>query len=349
MRLLTVPGDSWRVGPTHSLPARRYARGMTSVPPVDWQLAQRVGAVLIDPGPELAEPELSRLVAGLREAASRAEGIVARTTGLQAPPGAPALVVDRPTWLRWNVQLASFLFAPYVTQRPSPADRMAGAATAVQVGTVLAWVSGRVLGQYDPYAAVPRLLLVAPTIAAVERSLDVDHDAFRRWICIHEVTHRYQFGQAPWLPEHLRSLVARVVDAETPSLLGLLRGGRSLSFAEVALGPEGREALSSVTAVMSLVEGYADVMMDRTDEVPGVASLRAKLSGRRNAPGLDAVMRGLMGLDVKHAQYSDGAAFCTAVIDRVGVEGLNRVYERVDNLPSGAEIGSPDSWVDRVC
>jgi coenzyme F420 biosynthesis associated uncharacterized protein len=322
---------------------------MTSVPPVDWQLAERVGALLVDPGPELAEPELTQVVAGLRVAASRAEEIVARTTRLQAPAGAAPLVVDRTTWLRWNVRLASWLFAPYVTERPSLAQRLAGEATAVQVGTVLAWVSGRVLGQYDPYAEVPRLLLVAPTIAAVERSLGVDHDAFRLWVCIHEVTHRYQFEHAPWLPEHLRSLVARVVDAETPDLLGVLRGGRSLSFAEVALGPEGREALASVTAVMSLVEGYADVMMDRTDEVPGVASLRAKLMGRRNAPGLDAVMRGLMGLDVKHAQYSDGAGFCTAVIDRVGVDGLNRVYERVENLPSGAEIAHPDSWVDRVC
>ena len=322
---------------------------MTSVPPVDWELAERVGALLVDPGPELPEPELAEVVAGLRVAAQRADEIVARTTGLQAPPGAPPLVVDRPTWLRWNVRLASWIFAPYVADRASLAERLAGEATAVQVGSVLAWVSARVLGQYDPYAEVPRLLLVAPTIAAVERSMGVDHEAFRLWICIHEVTHRYQFGQAPWLAEHLRSLVAQVVDAETPSLLGLLRGGRSLSFAEVALGPQGREALASVTAVMSLVEGYADVMMDRTDEVPGVASLRAKLQGRRSAPGLDAVMRGLMGLDVKHAQYSDGAAFCTAVIDRVGVPGLNRVYERAENLPTAAEIADPGSWVGRVC
>jgi len=322
---------------------------MTSVPPVDWSLAERLGARLVDPGPELSDSELAEVVAGLRVAAERADEIVARTTGLQAPPGAPPLVVDRPTWLRWNIRLAAGLFAPYVTDSPTIAERLAGEATAVQVGTVLAWVSGRVLGQYDPYAEVPRLLLVAPTIAAVERSMGVDKDAFRLWVCLHEVTHRYQFGQAPWLPEHLRTLVAEVVDAESPSLLGVLRGGRSLSFAEVALGPQGREALAGVTAVMSLVEGYADVMMDLTDEVPGVATLREKFTGRRNAPGLDAVMRGLMGLDVKHAQYTDGATFCRAVIDQVGANGLNRVYERVENLPTSAEIADPTAWVRRVC
>ena len=322
---------------------------MTSVPPVDWSLAQRLGARLVDPGPELTDSEVTQVVAGLRVAAEQADEIVARTTGLTAPPGAPPLVVDRPTWLQWNVRLAAWMFAPYVSERPTISERLAGQATAVQVGTVLAWVSGRVLGQYDPYAEVPRLLLVAPTIAAVERSMGADKEAFRLWVCIHEVTHRYQFGQAPWLPEHLRTLVAQVVDAETPSLLGMLRGGRSLSIAEVALGPKGREALAGVTAVMSLVEGYADVMMDRTDAVRGVATLREKFNGRRSAPGLDAVMRGLMGLDVKHAQYSDGASFCRAVIDRVGVEGLNRTYERVENLPTPAEIADPGAWVDRVC
>lgn len=329
--------------------ADQYARHMTSVPPVDWSLAERLGARLVDPGPELSDAELAEVVAGLRVAADRADEIVARTTGLHAPLGAPPLVVDRTTWLRWNVRLASWLFEPYVDEHPTLSERVSGEATAVQVGTVLAWVSSRVLGQYDPYAEVPRLLLVAPTIAAVERSMGVDKDAFRLWVCIHEVTHRYQFGQAPWLPEHLRTLVATVVDAETPSLIGILRGGRPLSFAEIALGPEGRAALAGVTAVMSLVEGYADVMMDRTDMVAGVAGLREKFDGRRSAPGLDAVMRGLMGLDVKHAQYTDGAAFCRAVIDRVGVEGLNRVYERVENLPSSAEIADPGAWVDRVC
>jgi uncharacterized protein (DUF2342 family) len=83
--------------------------------------------------------------------------------------------------------------------------------------------------------------------------------------------------------------------------------------------------------------------------VAGVASLREKFTGRRNAPGLDAVMRSLMGLDVKHAQYTDGAAFCRVVIDRVGVEGLNRVYERVENLPTTSEIADPGAWVNRVC
>lgn len=320
---------------------------MSSVPPVDWSLAERVGTALVEPGPDLPEVAMADLVGGLREAAARAEDLVAETTGLTAPPPAPPLVVDRTTWLRWNVRLASWLFAPYVDAQPSVSDRLLGEATAVQVGTVLSWVSGRVLGQFDPYAEVPRLLLVAPTIAAIEKTIG-DPAAFRLWVCVHEVTHRYQFGQAPWLPEHLRSLVAHVVEVETPPLWGLLGRDRPRSLAELTLGPEGRRALADVSAVMSLLEGYADVMMDRTTAVPGVAAMRERFTARREARGLDAVLRSLVGLDVKHAQYSEGAAFCRAVIDRVGVEGLNRVYESVDLLPTSDEIADPGTWVDRV-
>lgn len=322
---------------------------MTSVPPVDWSLAERVGARLIDPGPEMDKSEMAEVVHGLRNAADKADEIVAQTTGLHAPPGAPPLLVDRTAWLRWNVQLASGFFQQYATEQPTLTDRLSGKATAVQFGMVLAWVAGRVLGQYDPYAEVPRLLLVAPTVAAAERRMGVDKDAFRLWVCIHEVIHRYQFGQAPWLPEHLRRLVSEVVDAESPSLLGALRGGRHLGILEVALGPEGKKSLEAVTAVMSLIEGYADVMMDRTDMVAGVSVLRDKLNESRNASGLDAVIRGLMGIDLEHAQYTDGAVFCRAVIDRVGLEGLNRVYEQVDNLPTKAEISDPGAWMERVC
>ena len=316
---------------------------MTSVPPVDWALAERVGTRLVDPGPDLPDAEMEALVSGLRAAAARAEALVPEITGLTAPPAETPLIVDRSTWLRWNVRLAGWLFEPYEDPHPSLADRVTGRATAVQVGTVLAWVSGRVLGQYDPYADVPRLLLVAPTISAVESTITSDHDAFRLWVCLHEVTHRYQFGQAPWLPAHLRTLIAEVVDVESPSLLSLLGRDRPKSLAEATLGPEGR------AAVMSLLEGYADVMMDRTTQVPGVASMRERFSARREARGLDAVLRSLMGLDVKHAQYSEGARFCRAVIDRVGVEGLNRVYGSVAELPSSDEIAEPGAWVDRVC
>ena len=78
---------------------------------------------------------------------------------------------------------------------------------------MLAFLSARVLGQYEVFGTGGRLLLVAPNIVAVERELGVDPADFRLWVCLHEVTHRVQFTAVPWLREHLRDEIAAFVDA----------------------------------------------------------------------------------------------------------------------------------------
>ena len=40
---------------------------------------------------------------------------------------------------------------------------------------------------------------MAPNIVSAERHLDVEPRDFRLWVCLHEETHRVQFGGVPWL------------------------------------------------------------------------------------------------------------------------------------------------------
>jgi uncharacterized protein (DUF2342 family) len=63
---------------------------------------------------------------------------------------------------------------------------------------------------------------------------------------------------------------------------------------------------------------------------------------------VDVLLRRLLGMEAKMRQYRDGAVFVRAVIDRVGVEGFNRVWGGPDTLPLAAEIPDPDAWVARV-
>ncbi len=322
---------------------------MNNVPPVDWSSATKVGLGLVPAGPKLSRDEIAELVADLRVCAERAEAIVSGTTQLTAPPAAEPYVVDRPTWLRWNADLAGGLLGPYTSTSPTLVERAVGGAAALQVGTTLAWLGTKVLGQFDPFAATPRLLLVAPNVADAERKLGVDHHAFRLWVCVHEVTHRYQFAHAPWLADHLRGLLARVVAGEAQTPAGWRPSLGAAALLEAALGADGKAALGEITAVMSLLEGYADFMMDRTGKIPGVDAIRARFQVRREAPGFDAVLRTLTGLDVKVAQYRNGASFCRQVVEAVGVDGLNRAYLGVETLPTPEEISEPARWVDRVC
>jgi len=211
------------------------------------------------------------------------------------------------------------------------------------------------------------LLLVAPNIVAAERKLGVDPSDFRLWVCLHEVTHQLQFTGVPWLKPHLESEIAAFVEATdlTPEVLrerlqdvlrslgDAIRGGDGESEGLLALvkDPAQRAVLDRVTAVMSLVEGHAEFVMDGVgpDVVPTVRTLRKRFAQRRKGRGpVDRVLRRLLGLEQKMKQYADGRTFVGGVIELVGMEGFNRVWEGPANLPLIEELTAPALWVERV-
>lgn len=102
---------------------------------------------------------------------------------------------------------------------------------------------------------------------------------------------------------------------------------------------------------MSLLEGHADVVMDDVGPqvIPTVAHIRAQFDQRRKGVGaLDRLLRRLLGLEAKMAQYRDGARFVRGVVDEVGMERFNAVWSEPAHLPSRAEIADPAAWVARV-
>ena len=334
-------------------------------PAVDWDLAARLAARAVRSGPAATRAERAELVDELRAAAPVAAGHVARITRMApADPAAPphdVRVVDRASWARANVRALEGL-----TGRVGvPADRgLRGTAGAGQVAAVLGLLSGAVLGQYDPWGPRGTLLLVAPNVLAVERSLGVDPADFRLWVTLHEQTHAQQFASAPWLVGHLtdrlRVLLADEADGRrggrgrrAPEEHEESRAGGPRSLLDL-LDPRQRVLLDEVGAVMALLEGHADVTMDAVGRsvVPSVRRIRRRFEARRSgAPGTGGMRRALravLGMDVKLAQYRDGAAFVRAVRRRVGTDGLNAVWASADALPSAAEIADPAAWVHRV-
>jgi coenzyme F420 biosynthesis associated uncharacterized protein len=182
-------------------------------------------------------------------------------------------------------------------------------------------------------------------------------------VCLHEETHRVQFTATPWLGDHLLGEMGALADTIEPSGLleeGLsrvveavrgVRSGGGGSIIDVIGSPEQKAIVDRVTGVMSLLEGHADVVMDGVGPsvIPSVATIRRKFNERRKGLGtLDKVLRRLLGLDAKMAQYRDGAKFVRTVVDKVGMADFNAVWDRPENLPSRTEIADPGAWVDRV-
>jgi coenzyme F420 biosynthesis associated uncharacterized protein len=341
---------------------------------VDYDFAKRTGRTIVSPGPQVSSDEAAEIVADLRAAATAAVAPVAETSRLTAPDDAPAvLVVDRAGWIDANVDSFKAMLDPVVDKlntrkkgQPSGATAAAigSKVTGAEMGGLLAFFSSKVLGQYDlAPGGTPRLLLVAPNIVATERRLEVDPSDFRRWVAMHEETHRVQFTAVPWLRDHMVSRTQSLaVDlAPTPEDLSSRFEQFLKNFPEVissgeGIGqlfatPEQKARIAEITAVMSLLEGHADVVMDDVGPaiIPSVDEIRRKFDQRRNgAVGVDRLLRKLLGLEAKMRQYRDGAIFVRAVMDQVGRDGFNAVWTSPETLPRPEEIIEPGAWVRRV-
>jgi len=334
---------------------------------VDWDFAVTVGSKLAGPGPVVSADEALAVVAELRQGADRSTPLVQEFTGLRTEAGtAPVLVVDRGGWIQANADGFSQILAPIVdrlVEKKGEPGAVAGAigsrVTGAEVGLMLGFLGTKVLGQFDPFHAPNgRLLLVAPNIVHAEREISADPTDFRLWVCLHEETHRVQFTANPWLGEHLLDQMNAVAGTIEPSALvdGLRRGAEAIrsgdgSILDLVSTPEQKEILDRVTGVMSLLEGHADVVMDGVGPtvIPSVAQIRKKFNQRRQGVGtLDKLLRRLLGLDAKMAQYRDGAVFVRHVVDKVGMDDFNAVWSGPDTLPSKAEITDPDAWITRV-
>ena len=352
--------------------------GDGDVPPlVDWDVALATARRLAKPGPAVRAGEARAVVADLRVRAGTAEAHVRSFTGMAAPSAsAPVVVVDRPGWVKANTGAFDEVLAPLarlVASKRKEGNGRGGAMSAkvagVEAGALLAYLSSRVLGQFDPFysggGASGRLLLVAPNVVHIERELDLDPADFRTWVCVHEETHRVQFTAVPWLRDYLRAqihafvaetevdpaaLVDRLRDA-LGAVVGSFRGRGEVSLVELVQTPRQREILDRLVGLMSLLEGHAEYVMDGVgpDVIPSVADIRTKFTKRREGAGpVDRALRRLLGLELKMKQYRDGAVFVRAVVDAVGRDSFNRVWTSPDTLPTRDEISNPDAWLQRT-
>jgi len=343
---------------------------------VDWGFAKATGRRLVQAGPRVTPDQAAEVVASLRSAAKRSRGPVAETARMHSPEdGSAVLIVDRPGWIDANVDSLQSMLEPVIAAMLAkrktwvPGSNLAldvgGKVTGAEVGALTAFLSSKILGQYDLAPdGTPRLLLVAPNVLHTETELGVDAADFRLWICLHEETHRVQFTAVPWLRQHVIDSARRLsLDlAPDPEQLGekilqiarnlpnvLRSGGNGLT--DLFATPQQRAEIAKVTAIMALLEGHADVVMDDVGPaiVPSVEHIRARFQERRrDVGGIDKILRRLLGLEAKMRQYRDGAGFVRAVTEKVGTDGFNAVWTSPQTLPTPEEIENPPAWVQRV-
>ncbi|THV41320.1 zinc-dependent metalloprotease [Glycomyces buryatensis] len=345
------------------------------LPSVDWRTAASCSRAFTGGGPRLSRAGAIDVVADLHLHARTAIDLVTDYTGLTPAVQARVEVVDRARWSDINIAGFRRLLSDLGAVQPETESASAAAkVTGVQAGAVLAFLSSRVLGQFETFSTDHgRLLFVAPNVVEVERRLRLPTREFRLWIAVHEAAHLTQFTAVPWMSGHFHGLIRTFFDAAEPEQSSTAQFGRAVRRAVAAssndpagspegelpgvdilaavTSPQQREAISKIQALMTLLEGHAESVMDgvgRTS-IDHVGLLRRRFDRRRANPSpIQRFLRQLLGLDAKLRQYAAGRRFVDQVVAAHGVSGFNRVWEDPSHLPTEAEIDHPERWSARV-
>lgn len=352
--------------------------------PVAWDLAAKVASRVAGRDPFASSYLYESLQPDFDELTAEAEQLVAQETGLRPLSGpARARVTDRAGWVDANIASFRRLLRPVLQRleeklaisRSSSVGRMVQpvgrVVTGAQLGTLLGWMSTRVLGQYDLLLMEDErpedqdlVYYVGPNILALEKRFAFPPREFRLWIALHEVTHRAQFTGVPWMRGHFLSLVEGSVAAADPdprrfleaivrAIDLVLQGRNPLDDGLMALlaTPEQAAVLEQVQGLMSLLEGHGDITMDRAaaDRIPGAERFSRVLRQRRqDARGAARLLQQAIGLEAKLRQYEAGERFIAAVEAAGGAELFRRVWEAPERLPGLAEVRDPVRWIDRM-
>lgn len=238
----------------------------------------------------------------------------------------------------------------------------------VQAGSMLGYLAQHALGRYDlplPTDDEPSLAFVVPNLAAFEEAWSIERRDLRFAVALHEVVHAAE-RSVPWVRDRLVRLAVEYVSAYEVQPAGLEQFGNidpndPASLAGIAEHPEAllgamqsdrqREILVRVQSLTMVLEGYADVVSERlgTRLLTDFARIHEALKRHHLERGeAERFIEQLLGLRLDREHYERGERFCQGVIDRAGMEGLNRLWESEQMLPTPNEIDAPGLWLARI-
>lgn len=347
-----------------------WSMGSAAARLADWDTALQVGRKVSGPGPGVPAVERARMREDFAELVPHAEDLIKAFSGMEVSGfRSRAWVMARSEWIRQNLNGVQRLLEPLAERVMAEQKHRAEykrKAMGAQAGALFGYVGRRVLGQYDVFLPPDDdglLYFVGPNVAEVERQFRLPPRDFRLWISIHEVTHRVQFGAAPWLKSHLAGLVDRYLGSisfDSREMFDQLkraaeeaRAGadvRGVGGIFLLLTPDQRELFVQMQGMMSLLEGHASFVMNEVarDHVNDVDRMRRSLAARRRSNAAGRTLQKAIGFDQKIKQYDSGERFVRDVVARAGMETFNLVWRSPEDLPSVEEIADPSRWLARV-
>src|SRR5690606_30494947 len=205
---------------------------------------------------------------------------------------------------------------------------------AMTAGSMVGHMARRALGQYDlpiPRRPSDELMIVVPNLEAFGKEWSLPAEDLRLWICLHEIAHHTVLG-VPHVRSRLESLLREYTTKfrNDPEALG-----EALGDIDLTGGPESMAQLQRVLGEPGALLG-------------AIQSTEALRRRRVEAGEADRFVERLLGLELTQAVYDRGAAFVEGVVERAGPEGLARLWEGEQMLPSPPEVDAPGLWLARI-
>ena len=350
-------------------------------PLIDWDRVRSI-AVSMNRGLTLTARERERATEAYRERELRCLPVVSAYTGITLDDVPErTFAVDRIDWIDANISGFRRMFSVVEALNDSSASRSAlsgllGSANRAvlsgEVGLLLAYLARHVLGQYDlallgrEPIQTGKLYYVEPNIRAIEENLKIPGDEFRTWLVLHEITHAFEFEGVPWLRDYFNDLLEsymRLMQQDAEQLRNGWSGmkaminrareqrGEDVPWLEAVMTPEQRVIFAQMQAVMCMVEGYSNHVMNAVgrDVLPRYEAISKAFERRRVPRGqLDQLFARLTGLNVKLDQYRLGEEFIDAIVVDHGHDGAKKIWAGPEFLPTMEEIRDPAHWVARA-
>lgn len=354
--------------------------GIDAEPPpmIDWSRVRSI-AVSMNRGLALTEKERERATENYRSLERQYLPIVRSYTGIDLKDVPErTFAVDRIDWIDANISGFKRMFAPIeaLNATGSVSSGLLGAANRAvvsgEIGVLLAYLARHVLGQYDlallgrEPVQTGKLYYVEPNIRAVEQALNLPGDEFRRWLVLHETTHAFEFEGVPWLRDYFNAHLEAYIEHMKEEANQLRQGwngmraivtrareqrGDDVSWLEAVMTLEQRAIFNRMQAVMCMVEGYSNHVMNAVgrEVLPRYETISKAFERRRRERGqIEQLFARLAGLDLKYEQYRLGEEFIDRIVADHGHDVAKRIWDGPDSLPTMEEIRNPERWIERV-
>jgi putative hydrolase len=292
----------------------------------------------------------------------------------------PIHPVDRHTWAEENEQSFRYLIEPLADKFPGgqgAGGPLLGGLTpvilGVQAGTMIGFMSHRVLGQFDtglPALDHDKLFLVVPNVEALARDNGIEAHQIRMWAVLREVTN-HAILNVEWVraffveainnfyatvefdPSGLTDMISGMQDPANMGDPGALEDlvNEPGGFARLLGSTHDPDALAPIQAFLAFLEGFGDyaVRTAAGDLIPQLDEIENAISLRRSEPNeAEQFLQQLLGLRVDRHRAGDATGFCREVERRWGSETLERLWEEPAKLPNLDELTDPVGWAARV-